>query len=58
LLVFDITGRQVAKIVDQFQAPGTYETDFNASALASGVYFYRLNIGDKFTDVKKMVLLK
>ncbi|HAX48352.1 MAG TPA: peptidase S8, partial [Bacteroidetes bacterium] len=36
---------------------GNYEVEFNASYLASGIYFYRMESGD-FTDVKKLVLLK
>ncbi|KXK06487.1 MAG: subtilisin-like serine protease, partial [Chlorobi bacterium OLB4] len=54
---FDITGREVATLVNQTMAPGYYSIDFNASVLSSGVYFYRLHSAD-FIDVKRMVLLK
>lgn len=55
--VFNTLGQQVASVVDGVMNPGVYEVDFNASRLASGVYFYRLQTGG-FGDVKKMTLLR
>lgn len=55
--VYDIMGREVAGLVDQYLTPGIYNIDFNASSLPSGTYFYRLNAGS-FTDTKKLVLIK
>jgi hypothetical protein len=55
--VYDILGKEVAKLVDGYMEIGRYEVDFDASSLASGVYIYRLNVND-FVNVKKMVLLK
>lgn len=57
LSVFDVSGREVAVLVNKDLAAGTYKADFNASMLSSGVYFCRINAGD-FTDVKKMMLVK
>lgn len=63
LKVFDLLGREVATLVDEFKQPGTYQTSFNASHLersrviASGVFFYQLRT-DKFTETKKMLLMK
>jgi hypothetical protein len=57
LKVFDITGKEVATLVNEQLAPGTYETTFDASMLTSGIYFYRLNAGD-FSETRKMLLLK
>jgi hypothetical protein len=57
LKVYDILGREVANLVNDFKSAGTYIVDFDASALSSGVYFYKLET-DKFTDVKRMVVLK
>lgn len=57
LAVFDLLGREVAVLVDERKAPGSYEVQFDASRFASGVYFYRLRAGD-FVATKKMLLLK
>jgi hypothetical protein len=57
LSVYDMLGREVATLVDDDLQPGTYEVTFNASGLASGVYFYRLRAG-KFTQAKRMVLMR
>ncbi len=57
LKVYDLLGREVATIVNDFRQAGEYQAEFNASNFASGVYFYRLET-DKFTSVKKMVLVK
>ena len=55
--VFDVTGRRVAALVDEVKGAGRHAIDFDASSLASGVYFYRLNAGG-LVQQKKMVLLK
>jgi hypothetical protein len=57
ITVFDITGKEVAILVNEQLAPGTYETTFDASMLTSGVYFYRLETTD-FVQTNKMILLK
>lgn len=57
LTVYDILGRRVATLVNQFQTSGAHLISFDASKLASGVYIYRLNAGN-FQSVKKMMLLK
>jgi hypothetical protein len=57
LKVFDVLGREVAKLVNDVKAPGSYVVDFDASKFASGTYFYRLEAGT-FSDVKKMLLIK
>lgn len=57
LIVFDVTGKESAVLVNENLKPGEYNIDFNASNLPSGVYFYRLETNN-FTDVKKMVLVK
>jgi hypothetical protein len=58
MTVYDITGRQVALLVNGIQRSGIYEVDFNAANLASGIYFYKLSVDNKFSEVKKMVVLK
>jgi N-acetylneuraminic acid mutarotase len=57
MVIFDVMGREVATLVNEFRPAGNYAVDFNASALSSGVYFYRINAGN-FTDTKKMILIK
>lgn len=57
LVVFDILGREVRTLVNEFTQPGTFEVAFDGSALASGTYFLRIEAGD-FTDIKKMILVK
>lgn len=57
LIVFDVLGNLAAILVDQALKPGIYELNFNGSNLASGIYFYKLQVGD-FIETKKMVLLK
>jgi hypothetical protein len=55
--VFDVLGRKVANLVDQQQNAGVYKATLNASALTSGMYFYRLQADDKI-EQKSMMLLK
>ncbi|MBN1639167.1 MAG: T9SS type A sorting domain-containing protein, partial [Ignavibacteriales bacterium] len=57
LIVYDILGQEVKTLVNEIKEVGSYSIDFNASAFASGIYFYKLMCGDKF-EVKKMNLLK
>jgi len=58
LLVYDITGRQTAVLVnDEKLGAGRHEVTFDGTNLSSGVYFYRIISGD-YSDVKKMVLVK
>ena len=55
--IYDILGREVTTLVDEFKTEGRYEVNFIASSLESGVYLYRLEAKD-FIDVKKLILLK
>jgi photosystem II stability/assembly factor-like uncharacterized protein len=57
LKVFDVLGNEVATLVNEFKPAGTYEVEFNASGLSSGMYFYKLETGN-FTEVKKMILIR
>ena len=57
LFVYDILGRQVKTLVNEVKSPGSYEVHFDASQLASGVYFYRLTSGS-FMQTKKMMVIK
>jgi uncharacterized delta-60 repeat protein len=55
--IYDILGREVKTLVNEFQKAGYYEISFDGSNLSSGVYFYKIQAGD-YKDVKKLVLLK
>jgi hypothetical protein len=57
LIIYDMLGKKVKDLVDIPQLAGWYEVDFNASNLASGVYFYKLVAGP-FTRIRKMILIK
>ena len=57
LKVYDILGREVATLVNEEKPAGSYEVNFDASRLASGIYFYKIQAGS-FTQAKKMILLK
>jgi hypothetical protein len=57
LKVYDVLGNEVATLVNEEKPVGNYEVEFNASGLASGMYFYRLQAGS-FVQTKKMILLK
>jgi len=57
LKIYDITGREAAVLVNNLLQRGKYEVSWNASAFASGVYYYRLTAG-KLSSVKKMILVK
>lgn len=61
LKVFDVLGRVVTTLVDEYKPAGNYEVEFQSAVgnrqLPSGVYFYQLKAGD-FLEAKKMILLK
>lgn len=57
LKVYDITGREVASVVNEDKPAGKYSVPFNGSRLASGVYFYILRNGS-FVQTKKFMLVK
>jgi hypothetical protein len=57
LKVYDLLGRQVADLVNDYKMAGNYIIEFNAANLSSGVYYYKL-ISGEFTDIKKMTVIK
>jgi hypothetical protein len=57
LKVFDVLGNEIATLVNEYKPTGSYEIEFDASRLSSGIYFYQLRAG-KFFSTKKMILIK
>lgn len=57
LKVYDALGTEVRTLVNEVKAQGEYHVTFNASGLASGIYFYTLRTGS-YSDTKKMILVK
>lgn len=57
LSVFDVLGREVTTLVNTTLTPGRYNSQFNSTSLASGVYMYRIQIGS-FIQTKSMLLIK
>jgi M6 family metalloprotease-like protein len=57
LVVYDMTGKEITKLVNEFRIAGYYTAEFNASVLSSGIYFYRLNVNG-YSKVLKMAVLK
>lgn len=55
--IFDVLGREVNTLVNSNYEAGTYEVNFNAAGLPSGIYYYTLKAGD-FIDTKKLVVVK
>lgn len=57
LEVYDVLGNEVATLVDEYKPAGSYEVEFDAKGLSSGVYFYRIQAGS-FIKTKKMILIR
>jgi hypothetical protein len=57
MIIYDISGREVGTLVDEYTMPGTYEAKWDASGMSSGIYFYKI-VTEGFVNTKKMILLK
>ena len=57
LKVYDVVGKEVATLVDDYKSAGRYEVAFNASNFPSGIYFYQMTVG-ALLETKKMILIK
>jgi hypothetical protein len=55
--VFDVLGNEIETLVDEEMSQGKYEVKFDGSLLSSGIYFYKIAVGN-FVETKKMILLK
>ncbi len=57
LKVYDVLGKEVATLVNEYRQAGSYEVEYDASKLSTGVYFYQLKSGN-YVATKKMILLR
>jgi hypothetical protein len=57
LKVFDILGREILTLVNERKTAGSYQVQWNAAGMPSGIYFYRMQAG-YFSDTKKLILVK
>jgi hypothetical protein len=57
LIVYDILGKEIKTLVNEYKKPGIYKIEWDASEFASGLYFYKLDAGN-YRVVKKMLLVK
>lgn len=55
--MFDVTGKQVAELVNNELSPGTYETEFDGSNYPSGIYFCKME-SEGFSKSIKIMILK
>ena len=58
IVIYDISGREISTLINQRQSPGTYEYNYDAEKLSSGIYFYALFADGRRIDTKKMVMIK
>ena len=57
LKIYDILGNEITTLVNEQKSPSTYEVEFNGEGLTSGIYFYKLSVGN-YSETKKMLLMK
>ena len=57
LKVYDVLGREIATLVNEEKTAGTYQVEFSANNLSSGIYFYTLT-SRAYSKTKKMVVIK
>lgn len=57
LSIYNILGRKVVSLVNEYRQPGNYQVVWNAEKMATGFYFYRIAAGE-YSETRKMLLLK
>jgi photosystem II stability/assembly factor-like uncharacterized protein len=58
LKIYNILGQEIQTLVNQFQRAGEYQITFDAKHLATGIYFYKLQVGSDYVQTKKMILMR
>jgi hypothetical protein len=56
--IYDMLGSEIQTLVNKYQTAGHYTVNFNARNLASGIYFYKLKVGNDIIQTKKMLLMR
>lgn len=57
ITVYDIMGKKVKELVNEYKTRGSYKVIFNAGSLSSGIYFYQIKSGN-YAETKKLILMK
>jgi photosystem II stability/assembly factor-like uncharacterized protein len=57
LIVFDVLGNEIEKLISKYQSAGNYEVNWDAQSFPTGIYYYQMKAGS-YTDSKKMILLR
>ncbi|MGH2574563.1 MAG: T9SS type A sorting domain-containing protein, partial [Ignavibacteria bacterium] len=58
IILYDLLGREIKTLLHYVQKAGNHKINFNSDGLASGIYYYKLETDDGFSDTKKMVILR
>jgi len=58
LNIFDLQGRKIKSLVNEFQSDNSWSVNVDGYELTSGIYFYKLKVGNEYNEVKKMILMK
>ena len=57
IVIFDLSGKQIESLINEFQSPGYYSINWNADNHPSGVYFVKIVAGD-YINTQKLMLVK
>ena len=57
IVIFDLSGKQIASLINEFQSPGYHSINWNADNHPSGMYFVKMIAGD-YVDTQKLLLVK
>jgi len=58
LIIYDALGKEITTLVNDYLSEGNYKARWNADGYSSGIYFYRIEVGNSFSMVKKLVFIK
>lgn len=58
LKIYDVLGREIKTLVNEFQNSGDYQVDFDANELENGMYFYQLQVGSDQSKIMSMMLMR